>query len=106
MSNPTEKGVCDNHFSCKKVFCNQCCVCRYCDATPYCKSKINNKHFGIPIKPEIEQKKIKSNRTKIYSGRGRMNLTDELDLFDDGNILSNKDKLLKIGKLLGVEDKN
>ena len=34
-----------------------------------------------------------------------MNLTDELDLCDDGNILSNKDKLLKIGKLLGVETK-
>ena len=34
-----------------------------------------------------------------------MNLTDELDLCDYGNILSNKDKLLKIGKLIGVEDK-
>ena len=34
-----------------------------------------------------------------------MNLTDELDLCDDGNILSNKDKLLKIGKLLWVETK-
>ena len=32
-----------------------------------------------------------------------MNPIDELDLCDDGNVLSNKDKLLKIGKLLGVE---
>ena len=35
-----------------------------------------------------------------------MILTDELDLCDDGNILSNKDNLLKIGKLLGVEAKS
>ena len=34
-----------------------------------------------------------------------MSLTDELDLCDDGNILSNKEKLLKIGKLIGVEAK-
>ena len=34
-----------------------------------------------------------------------MNPIDELDLCDDGNVLSNKDKLLKIGKLLGVEAK-
>ena len=34
-----------------------------------------------------------------------MNLIDELDLCDDVNILSNKDNLLKIGKLLGVEAK-
>ena len=34
-----------------------------------------------------------------------MNLTDELDLCEDGNILSNKYKLLKIGKLIGVEAK-
>ena len=34
-----------------------------------------------------------------------MNLTGELYLCDDGNILSNKDKLLKISKLLGVEAK-
>ena len=32
-------------------------------------------------------------------------MTYELDLCDDGNILSNKDKLLKIGKLIGVEYK-
>ena len=32
-------------------------------------------------------------------------MKDELDLCDDGNVLSNKDKLLKIGKLLGVEAK-
>ena len=34
-----------------------------------------------------------------------MNLTDELYLCDDGHILSNKDRLIKIGKLLGVEAK-
>ena len=34
-----------------------------------------------------------------------MTLTDELDLCDDGYILTNKEKLLKIGKLLGVESK-
>ena len=34
-----------------------------------------------------------------------MNLPDGLDLCDDGNIFSNKDKLLKIGKLIGVEAK-
>ena len=43
------------------------------------------------------------NRTKIYRGRDILNLTDELDLCDDRNILSNKDNLLEIGKLLGVE---
>ena len=32
-----------------------------------------------------------------------MNLIDELYLCDDGNILSNKYKLLEIGKLLGFE---
>ena len=32
-----------------------------------------------------------------------MRLTDELVLRDDGNILSNKYKLLKIGKFLGVK---
>ena len=30
---------------------------------------------------------------------------DELDSYDDGNILSSKDMLLKISKLLGVESK-
>ena len=39
---------------------------------------------------EGEQKKRKLNRTKIYCGRDRMSLIDELDLCDDGNILSNK----------------
>ena len=34
-----------------------------------------------------------------------MILTDELDLCDDGNILSKKEKLLKIGKFIGVEAK-
>ena len=41
----------------------------------------------------------------MYIGRDRMNLTDELDLCDDGNILSNKDKLLKMIEFLGVESK-
>ena len=41
------------------------------------------------------------NRTTIYRGRDRMNLADELDLCDDEEILSNREKLLKIGKLLG-----
>ena len=43
--------------------------------------------------------------TTIYLGIDRMNLKDELDLCGDGNILSSKDNLLKIGKLLGVEAK-
>ena len=34
-----------------------------------------------------------------------MNLTDALNLCDDRNILSNKDMLVKVGKLLGVESK-
>ena len=34
-----------------------------------------------------------------------MNLTDEFDLCYYLNVLSNKDKLLKIGKLLGIEAK-
>ena len=50
-------------------------------------------------------KKRKFNRTTIYRGRDRTNLTDELDLCDNGNILSNKDKLFKFGKLLIVESK-
>ena len=35
-----------------------------------------------------------------------MSLTDELDLCDGGKILSKKKKLLKIGKLIGVEAKS
>ena len=34
-----------------------------------------------------------------------MNLTYELDLFDDGNVLSNIYKLFENDKLLGVETK-
>ena len=34
-----------------------------------------------------------------------MSLTDELDLCYDGDILSNKEKLLKISKFLWVEEK-
>ena len=43
------------------------------------------------------------NRTKIYRGRDRINLTYELYLCDGGNVLSNKYKFLEIGKLLGVK---
>ena len=53
----------------------------------------------------MEQKKRKLNRTTIYRGGDRMNLTDELDLCDDGHVLSNKDRLHEIDKLLGVEAK-
>ena len=34
-----------------------------------------------------------------------MNLKEEWDLCNDGNLLSNKEKLLKIGEFLGVESK-
>ena len=44
--------------------------------------------------------------TKIYGGINIINLTDEYDLCDDGNILSNNDRLLKIGNLPRVEAKN
>ena len=94
MINPTEKCVGEKKFSCKKGVFYQCGVCRYCDTNPYFQSKINHKHFVFHIQSEIEQKKIKLNRTTIYRGRDRMNLTDGLDLCDDRNILSNKDKLL------------
>ena len=105
MSDPTKTGVCNNHFSCQRGVCGQCEVCRYCDTPPYFQSKINHKHFGIHIQSEIKQKKRKLNRTTIYHGRDRMNLTYELDLCDDGNILSNKNNLLEIGKLIWVEAK-
>ena len=49
MSTPTYKGVCDNHFSCKKGVCDQWGVCRYCDVPPYFQSKINHKHFYFHI---------------------------------------------------------
>ena len=57
MSNPNDDGVCDNHFSLKKLFCNQFGVCRYWYAPTYCQSKTNHKHFGIHIQSEIENKK-------------------------------------------------
>ena len=44
-------------------------------------------------------------RTKIYCGRYRLSLKVELGLCDDGNILSKKKKLLKIGNSLGIESK-
>ena len=105
MSNPTDKGVCDKHFLCKKGVCDQCFVCRYCNAPPYFQSKINQKYFGIHIQSKIEHKKRKFNRTTIYRGRDKLSLTDELKLCDDVNVLSNKENLLKVGKLLGVESK-
>ena len=45
------------------------------------------------------------NRTTIYCGRDRLNLTDELKLCDYVNALSNKENLPKVGKLLGLESK-
>ena len=66
------------------------------------KSSSNDNQSGVS---DIEQKKIKLNRTKIYSGRDIMIPTDELDLCYDGNILSNKEKLLKIGDFLGLKPK-
>ena len=45
------------------------------------------------------------NKTTIYCGRDRLNLTDELELFDDKNVWKKKENSLKVGKLLGVEDK-
>ena len=45
------------------------------------------------------------NRTIIYRGRYRLSLTDEIKLCDDVNVLSNKENLLKVGHLLGVESK-
>ena len=41
----------------------------------------------------------------IYHGRDIMNLKYYLDFCGHENILSNKDKLLKIGNLFGVEAK-
>ena len=52
---------------------------------------------------KLNKRKENFNRKTRYHGRYRINMTDELDLCDDENILSNKDKLLTTGKLLGVE---
>ena len=41
----------------------------------------------------------------MYRGRDRLRLKYELYLCDDGNIWSNKENLLKIGKLIGDEAK-
>ena len=105
MSNTTNKVVCGKHFSCKKRVFDQCGVCRYFVAHPYCQSKIKHKDFGIQIQSKNEQKKRKFNRATIYRGRDRMNLIYELALCGDGIILSNKNKLLTIGNLFGVEAK-
>ena len=78
MSNPPENGVCDNKCSNKKGVCDQCGVLRYCDAHPNCQPKMNHKHFGTHIQPEIEQEKGKLNRTTIYHRIYRLILTDEL----------------------------
>ena len=64
MSNPTETGLCDNHFSFKKGFFDQCGVCRFYDTPPYFQSKINHKHFVIHIQSEIEQNKRKLKEQK------------------------------------------
>ena len=45
------------------------------------------------------------NITTILCGIGRTNLTNKFHLCDEGNILSNKYKLLKIGKLIGFKPK-
>ena len=104
-SNPLEKGVCDNHKPKKKGFCYHCVVWGCCEEPPVCrlknhisyqnksryrftpKSLSNNNQSEVS---ESEQKKRNLITTIIYSGRDRMSLTDELDLGDDGNILSNK----------------
>ena len=49
MSNPTEKVVCDKHFSYKKWVFDQCGSWIYHDAPPDFPSKINHKHFDIHI---------------------------------------------------------
>ena len=105
MSNTTKTGVCDKDFSYKKVVCDQCGVCRYCDAPPCCQLKINHKHVGIHIQSKIEQKKIRLNRTTIYGGRYRMNLTDELYLFDDGNVYQKEISCFKLVSYLGLNPK-
>ena len=63
MSNPTENGVCDNHFSCKKGVCYQCGVCIYCNAPSYFQSKINQKTLWYPhsIINLTEENKIEQN---------------------------------------------
>ena len=60
MSNPTEKGVCDNHFSYKKLVFDQYGVCIYCDSPPYCQSKIKSQTLWYPrsIRNLTEEKKI------------------------------------------------
>ena len=105
MINPIEKGVRGKNFSCEKGVCDQCVVFRYCEAPPYFKSKINHRHLSIHIQSEIKQKERKLYRTKIYHGRDKLNLTYEMDLCDNRNILSNKYKLIKTGKLLGLNPK-
>ena len=36
MSNPLEKDVCDKNKPKKKGVCDDCGVCRCCDASPVC----------------------------------------------------------------------
>ena len=45
------------------------------------------------------------NRITIYRGRDKLGLKDEMKLCDYVNVLSNRENLLKSGKLLGVESK-
>ena len=77
-------------FSYKKGVCDQCGLYRYCNAPPDFQSKINHKYFGTHMQSEIEQKKIKPNRTITYHGRDILSLTDEMKSCDDVNVLSNK----------------
>ena len=121
MSNPLEKGGCDNNIYKKKGVFDNCVICRCCEALTVCifkklihyqnksidqnnrQSSSNNNHSDVS---ESKQKKIKLNRTTIYHGRYRMSLSYELYLCDDGNILSKKDNSLKIGEFFWVEAKN
>ena len=86
MMNPTEKGVHEKNFSCKKGVCDKCGVC-------------------IQIQSVIEKKKRKLNITTIYRGRNIMNLADELDLCDDGNIYQTKISYIKLVSYLGFNPK-
>ena len=104
MTNSTEKSLYETLFPCKDGVCDQCREWIYYNEPSYCQRK-RNKNFSIHIQSEIEQNKIKLTMTKTYCGIDRMNLKDELGICDDGNILSSKANLLKIGKLLGVKSK-
>ena len=120
MSNPFEKGVCGKNKQKRNKFV---IIVEYTDVVMNILFVAKKNHIGYQNKTryrftpqsqsknnqsdvsECEQKKSKLNRTTIYCWKYKMILTDELDLCDDGNILSKKEKLLKIGKFIGVEAK-